>query len=366
MESNSEQRFNVVVVDDMPENLRILINIFDDQGYKVRPLSDGRMALQAIKNTPPDLILLDIMMPEMDGFEVCEELKKDENLKDIPVIFISAISETFDKVKAFQLGGVDYITKPFQIQEVVARVNTHLTKGYLQKQLTYQNRNLQQIVEKQVMEISSGHVAAIAAITKLAEFRDEDTGKHIDRTQTFCKILAENLSNQKKFSTQIDDLFISNIFTASPLHDIGKVAIPDAILMKPGRLTPAEFEIMKTHTEIGADYLDKASLSLGKNNFLLMGQDIARWHHEKWDGSGYPDGLKEESIPLSARIMALSDVYDALRSKRVYKEAFSHEVSRDIIVKGSGTHFDPLIVNSFLELEQQFSSTRDSMSDAAD
>ncbi len=363
MEINSNRRFNIVVIDDMPENLRILLTILNEQGYKVRPLSDGESALQAIRKIPPDLILLDVMMPGMDGFQVCKELKNDNNLKDIPVIFISAAAEVFDKVMAFKLGGVDFITKPFQVPEVLARVRTHVTLSYLQKQLEYQNLSLKQIVDKQVMEISAGHVAAIKSITKLAEFRDEDTGKHIERTQTFCRILAGHLRTKKSGAEIIDDEYIYNIYNASPLHDIGKVAIRDAILLKPDKLDNEEFDIMKTHAAIGADYLIKAATQLSNNAFLLMGKDIARWHHEKWDGSGYPDGLKGEDIPLSARIMAISDVYDALRSKRPYKEPFTHEESRGIITKGSGVHFDPDIVQSFLELEDQFRNVRDSMND---
>lgn len=363
METDNQQRFDIVVVDDMPENLKILVSILKEQGYKVRPLPSGQAALKAIRNLPPDLILLDIMMPDMDGYEVCQQLKNDTSLKNIPVIFISALSETFDKVKAFQAGGVDYITKPFQMEEVAARVHTHLMLSHLQKQMAHRNYNLQQIVKAQVREISAGHMAAIAAITELAELRDDDTGKHIERTQTFCKMLAEQLRTDKDFTHIIDDAFINDIYNASPLHDIGKVAIADSILLKPGRLTPEEFEIMKTHAALGAEYLTKASKHLANNEFIRMGRDIALCHHEKWDGTGYPNGLKGDEIPLSARIMSLADVYDALRSKRVYKEAFSHEKSREIIEKGNGTHFDPRIVSAFLKLENQFRIIRDRMND---
>lgn len=363
MKIESQHRFNIVVVDDMPDNLRILVSILKAQGYKVRPLPSAHLALNAIRNMPPDLILLDIMMPEMDGYEVCRQLKNDEHLKDIPVMFISALSETFDKVKAFQAGGVDYITKPFQVEEVIARVRTHLTLWHLQKQMAHRNHNLQKIVQAQVKEISAGHVAAIAAITKLAEYRDDDTGKHIERTQIFCRLLAENLQHHADLSKEIDEEFINDIYNASPLHDIGKVAIPDAILLKPGNLTVEEFKIMKTHAAIGAEYLAKAAVHLTNNEFIRMGQDIAKCHHEKWDGSGYPDGLEKEQIPLSARIMAVADVYDALRSKRVYKEAFSHEKSCQIIKTSSGTHFDPRLVAAFLELEEKFCTIRNTMND---
>lgn len=366
MKNSNNQHLSIVVVDDMPENLRILLSILNEQGYKVRALPDGKSALQAIRKKPPDLIILDVMMPEMNGYEVCRHLKNDGELKEIPVIFISAVSEVFDKTEAFRLGGVDYITKPFQVPEVLARVGTHLKISSLQKQLKYQNNNLKNIVDEQVREISNGHIAAIAAITGLAEFRDEDTGKHIQRTQTFCRLLAGKLSRYKDFAVTIDDGFINNIYNASPLHDIGKVAIADAILLKPEKLTMDEFEIMKSHTVIGANYITKAAVQLTHNSFLVMGHDIARWHHEKWDGTGYPDGLKGEAIPLSARIMAISDVYDALRSKRVYKDAMPHEESCKIIEKNSGSHFDPRLVKAFKELGHEFKTVRDTMSDDND
>lgn len=354
---------DILVVDDTPENLTLLVKMLREQGHKARPLPNGRMALQAAENHPPDLILLDIMMPDMDGYEVCRLLKKNPVLKDIPVIFISALSDTLDKVDAFSAGGVDYIAKPFRFEEVNARVKTHLSIRRMQLEMAQHNRDLELLVSEQVREITNAQRATIVAMTKLAEARDDETGKHIERTQTFCKMAAIQLRKNNVYAEEIDEAFLDNIFHASPLHDIGKVAIPDRILLKPGRLTSEEFEIMKKHTTLGADYLREAAARYKSNDFLTMGMHIARWHHERWDGTGYPDNLAGTAIPLCARIMALADVYDALRSRRTYKEPFSHAKSYQIIVDGSGTHFDPEIIKVFKMLERDFEYLRDLVAD---
>lgn len=353
----------VMIVDDVPENLMLLVNTLQDQEYKIKALPSGRMAIDSAFKNPPDLILLDVMMPDIDGYDVCRILKSDKRFEEIPIIFISALTESFDKIKAFEVGGVDYVSKPFDSNEVKARVKVHLTLRLLQNKLYNYNRKLKNIVEEQVKEISEGQLAIISAMTRLAEARDDDTGKHIERTQTFCKLLAQELQKKEEFKSIIDDDFIYNIYHASPLHDIGKISIPDSILLKPDKLTAEEFEIMKTHAEVGRDYLSEAYNKSPKNSFLKMGVEIAGGHHEKFDGSGYPKGLSGIDIPLSARIMALADVYDALRSKRVYKKAFSHEKSVQVIIEGKGKHFDPLIVNAFLKLESNFNYIRESMGD---
>jgi putative two-component system response regulator len=350
---------NVLVVDDTPANLQLLANMLKERGYKTRPVPSGMLALQAAKVVPPDVILLDINMPEMNGYEVCERLKADEQLKEIPVIFISALNEALDKVKAFSVGGVDYITKPFQIDEVQARVETHLKLRSLQKELEKHNRELEKLVQAQVKRISDTQLAMIFALAKLAESRDDDTGMHLERAQVFCKQLAGRLKQRSRWGDQIDEAFVENIFHASPLHDIGKVAIPDHILLKPGKLTPEEFEVMKTHARLGADTLEAVRQKYPGNALLDMGITIAGFHHEKWDGSGYPQGLAGEAIPLSARIMAVADVYETLRAKRCYKPAFSHEKSTEIVLASSGTHFDPEIVKAFVELKDEFKKIRD-------
>jgi putative two-component system response regulator len=290
-------------------------------------------------------------------------LKADEKLRDIPVIFISALNEVLDKVKAFAVGGVDYITKPFQFDEVQARVDTHLKLWHLQQELEKHNRQLGKLVQTQVKKISDTQMAMIFALAKLAESRDDDSGMHLERVQAFCKKLAQGLAQRSRLGGQVDAKFVENIFYASPLHDIGKVAIPDRIILKPGKLTPEEFDVMKTHAALGAEKLEAVQRQFPGNALLDMGIAIARFHHEKWNGEGYPQGLAGEAIPLPARIMAVVDVYEALRAKRPYKDALSHEESVDIIESSSETHFDPEIVKVFIELKEDFRAIRDEMKD---
>ncbi len=361
--AESVESATIMVVDDVPLNLKLLQEMLQSKGYRVLTFPSGKMALRAAAKTQPDLILLDINMPEMDGFEVCARLKADETLREIPVIFISALHETADKVKAFAVGGVDYVTKPFQIEEVHARTQTHLRLRKLQADLKQSNLHLEARVQEQVQEISDSQRTTIIALAKLAECRDDDTGAHVERTQTFCQVLAETLRANSRYADRIDQAFVTNIYYAASLHDIGKVGIPDHILLKPGKHTPEEFEIMKTHAIIGAKTLQSACGNYPRNAFLNMGIVIARSHHEKWDGSGYPDGLAGEAIPLPARIMAVADVYDALRSNRPYKTAFTHATSCAMIQDGAGRHFDPVVIAAFQAVEAEFAEIRERMND---
>jgi putative two-component system response regulator len=347
---------DILVVDDTVENLALLTHMLKDCGYQARPVPNGRLALQAARNQKPDLILLDITMPEMDGYETCQILKQDPNLAEVPVLFISALSETSEKVKAFAVGGLDYITKPFQFEEVKARVETHLRLSELQ-------RNLKGQVAAQVKEITELQMGMIFGLAKLAEARDDDTGRHLERIQILCKLFTEELHTMPAYAQHITGDYSERIFHASPLHDIGKVGIPDSILLKPGKLTPEEFEVMKTHTTIGANTLMEVQRNFPKNEFVDMGIRIAQSHHEKWNGGGYPLGCRGTEIPLSARIMAIVDVYDAVRSKRVYKPAMSHEETCAIIYKDAGTHFDPDLVEVFRRLEGKFREVWSSLQD---
>jgi len=355
---------DILIVDDTPANLHILADMLKERGYATRPAPSGRLAIQAAELEPPDLILLDISMPDMDGYQVCRALKANPRLKEIPVIFISALSETLDKVKAFSAGGIDYVTKPFQIDEVYARVDAHLKIRRLQLELEWTIQGLEERVREQVKEISDSQIATIFALAKLAESRDDETGEHLERVRTFCKILAVRLYTQPGYREQISDRFIETIYQASPLHDIGKVSIPDRILLKPGKLTPEEFETMKQHPLLGAHTLEAVSHKYPNNPIINMGIDIARYHHERWDGSGYPHGLSGEAIPLSARIMAAADIYDALRSKRVYKAAFTHVDATEIILNSSGSHLDPEIANAFREEERGFERAYEELIDS--
>jgi putative two-component system response regulator len=358
MTGNTEKPI-VMTVDDTPANLELLQGILQKQGYQVAAFPRGDMALKAAAKSLPDLVLLDIMMPEMDGFEVCRRFKEHPELKDIPILFISALGDPANKVRAFSEGGLDYVTKPFQEEEVLARVNTHISLHWAKKALERHNLDLENLVKEKVEEISDSQLATILAVSKLTEYRDDDTGRHIERTQTFCKILAQKLSNTPY--TDISPAFIDNIYHAAPLHDIGKVGIPDKILLKPGKLTHEEFDIMKTHTTIGAATLEQVQARYPGNAFVNMGIALTRSHHEKWDGTGYPDGLAGKEIPLSGRIMALADVYDALRAARPYKKPFSHETACQIIREDAGTHFDPAVVDAFISLESEFEALYDRM-----
>jgi putative two-component system response regulator len=351
-------RGSVLVVDDTPANLTLLARMLGDRGYRVRPVPSGRLALKAASSEPPDLILLDISMPEMDGFEVCRLMKEDPRLRDVPVIFISALTETEGKVKAFHRGGVDYITKPFQIEEVEARVETHLSLRRTQAELSRYNRYLEQLVEEKVKEISDSQLATIFAMVKLAESRDDETGTHIWRVREYCLSLANALRDEPGFHDSMTDAFVRDLYNAAPLHDIGKVGISDLILLKPDRHTAEEFEIMKTHTTIGARTLQDVKERYPGNTFITMGVEIAQSHHERYDGSGYPRGLLGEAIPVAAQIMSIADVYDALRSPRRYKPAFDHLASVKIMTEGDGrtmpAHFGPRILPVFKAVAAEF------------
>ena len=337
----------VMIVDDVESNVKLLKAILRSDDRELVSYLDGESALEEMGKVEPDIILLDISMPGMSGFEVCEKLQESSLLRTIPVLFISALSELKDKVKAFKAGGVDYITKPFQPEEVKARVSTHLALKKMQK-------NLQGMVEEKTKEVYESHRATIFALAKLAEHRDNDTGKHIERVQTFTRILAEEMLTMAEYSGIVNEEFVENLYHATPLHDIGKVAIPDSILLKPGKLTAEEFNIIKTHTISGSEHLSEVSQRYKKNAFLEVGVALTRSHHEKWDGSGYPDGLAGDEIPLAGRIMAVADVYDALRTRRVYKPSFSHQKTREIILADSGKQFDPGIIKAFLARESEF------------
>ncbi|HVP58267.1 MAG TPA: response regulator [bacterium] len=344
----------IMVVDDTPHNLRLLENLLVERGYRVFALPNGEMALRAAAKNPPDLVLLDVDMPGLNGYEVCQRFKADRKLAEVPIIFISALAETEDKVRAFEVGGVDYVTKPIKLDEVAARVATHLKIRALQANLEEHNRHLQDIVDAQVRKISESQMATIFALAKLAENRDTDTGEHLERVQEYCRVLGSGLQQSSHYAAMVSDEFISNICQASPLHDIGKVAIPDHVLLKPGKLNREEFEVMKAHTAIGAQTLMAVLARYPENDFVQMGIEIARSHHERWDGGGYPEGLAGTDIPLSARLMAVVDVYDAFRSDRCYRNGLSHEATRKIILEGRGTQFDPVITDKFLELEEAF------------
>lgn len=361
---NPPQPFRILLVDDQVENLQILSDILESKGHQVLPVMSGKLAIETAEVNPPDLVLLDVMMPEMDGFEACRRFKAHPALNHIPIIFVSGLNDTANKLGGFQAGGVDYITKPFHIEEVLARVETHLTLQRMRHELERYNLYLEDLVQKKVQEISDSQLATILALSKLAESRDDVTGEHIERTRMFCKIIAEELQRSCHYPEEVSESFIETIFHAAPLHDIGKVAIPDSFLLKADRLTYEEFEVLKSHALIGAKTLQTVHDQYPHNAIINMGISLARSHHEKWDGSGYPDRLRGEEIPLSARIMAVADVYDGLRSKRLYKEALTHDKCRSIILEASGKQFDPVVVDAFLAREAEIADVYEQMADA--
>jgi putative two-component system response regulator len=349
---------DILIVDDTPEILALLGRILTRQGYQVRCAANGRLALRAAAGKAPDLMLIDINLPEISGYDVCERMKLTEGLSEVPVIFMSSERELDVKVKAFAVGGVDYVTKPFQLQEVCARVDTHLRLRRLQVQLEERNERLQDLVDGQVKEISESQIATIFALATLAESRDGHTGHHIRRVQKYCRLMARAMAELFGRELNLDEAYAETLSGAAALHDVGKVGIPDAILSKPARLTDQEMAIMQQHTLLGAATLAEVLARYPNNAFVKMGAEVARSHHERWDGSGYPDRLHEEQIPLSARILAIVDQYDALRSARPYKAAIDQQRTLDIMTVGDGRtrpeHFDPRVMEAFMRTAQEF------------
>ncbi|PHV12420.1 response regulator [Chitinimonas sp. BJB300] len=345
----------LLVVDDTPDNLALMSGMLRNE-YKVKLAPNGERALQiAIGEGQPELILLDIMMPDMDGYEVLRQLKRDARTCDIPVIFLTAMSAAEDEKIGLDLGAVDYITKPVNPAIVQARVRTHLQLKSARDFLKDQNAFLESEVAKRTREVVAIQEVTIRTMASLAETRDNETGNHIRRTQHYVRVLAEALCKNPIYTQMLDARTIESLFKSAPLHDIGKVGIPDRILLKPGKLEADEFEIMKTHTTLGRDTILHSEQELGfEIDFLRYAKEIAHSHQEKWDGSGYPQGLVGEAIPLSARLMAVADVYDALISRRVYKPAFTHDEAVTYIRNGSGSHFDPAIVEAFLTVTEAF------------
>lgn len=357
-------RETVLIVDDISQNISLIVEVLRND-YNLMVANNGRRALDILASGKlPDIILLDIMMPQMDGFQMLEQLKSNPGTASIPVIFVTAKSDVSDETRGLYLGAVDYITKPINPDLLLARVGTHLRLKKAELALRSRATHLEEEVQKRIGEIRMFQDVTVRAMASLAETRDNETGNHIIRTQNYVRILAEKLSKHPKYSAFLDDEFIKKLFVSAPLHDIGKVGIPDHILLKPGKLTKEEFEVMKTHTTIGYDSIVRAEQSSRVAlDFLDCAKDIALYHQEKWDGSGYPHALSGEQIPLSARLMAIADVYDALISKRVYKEAYVHEEAIGIMREGRGSHFDPDMFDQFLEIESEFRAIADKYRD---
>ncbi|MBI1422426.1 MAG: response regulator [Gammaproteobacteria bacterium] len=363
---------NILIVDDNVLNIETIARRLERDGFNTFKAESGAQAFRILENFTVDLILLDIMMPEMDGYQVLEILKQSEQWQHIPVVMITALEEEESVVRCIKAGADDYLTKPVNTVLLLARVNNSLNKKRLydrdkqyRNELECYNQQLKHKVESQVKEIMSAQQAMIFATSKLAESKDPETGAHLERLRVFCKILSEYMAENSTSRHLITPEFIEHIYAVSTLHDIGKVGIPDNVLLKPGKLSESEWEVMRTHTIIGANTLRAVYEKHPDNAYIKMGIEIAESHHEKWDGSGYPHGLKGEEIPLSARILAVADVYDALTSVRCYKTAYTHEQSRQMIVEGSGKHFDPEVVEAFLNCETRFIQVKKEFKDDA-
>lgn len=326
----------VLVVEDDEISAELLRACLIEFGYDVTVVSNGLEATEEIRSGKFRLIVSDWEMPEIDGLDLCRFIRKRQTSGYVYVILLTSRSGTQNVVQGLNAGADDFISKPFQPDELQVRLRT------AERILALESRDL-----------------LIFSLAKLAESRDTDTGIHLERIRQYCRLLAEHLSTTDKYKGIVDGEFIQMIYLTSPLHDIGKVGIPDDILKKPGSLSSEEYAVMQQHTVIGGETLDAVVAMRPDAGFLEMARDIAWGHHEKYDGSGYPRGLAGEEIPLAARIVCLADVYDALTSQRVYKPAYSHETARDIIHDGSGSHFDPDVVEAFLEIESEFRDTRD-------
>ena len=349
-----KKKSTVLIVDDTPDNIVFLSSLLRDS-YRVLAATSGSKVLEIIDSgIIPDIILLDIVMPDMDGYEVCRLLKENQKSSEVPVLFLTSRSDVEDERRGFELGAVDFITRPVSSYIVKARLATHLQLKASRDFLRDKSAYLMQEVERRVRENLTIQDVAMVALGSLAETRDNETGEHIKRTQRYMEVLARALKGNPHFERDFVDGAQDLMLKSAPLHDIGKVGIPDSILLKPGSLTTEEFAIMKTHTTLGHDAIMRAEKLVDSTvSFLRFAREIAYTHHEKWDGTGYPRGISGTDIPVAGRLMAVADVYDALISKRVYKGPMAQEEASAIIISGAGTQFDPEIVDAFCRCKDQ-------------
>jgi len=343
----------VILVDDNPANLRIGKNVLAEK-YTVATCPSAEKMFSLLENNNPAMILLDVDMPEMNGYDAIKILKSKPETKDIPVVFLTARSESDDELAGLSLGAIDYITKPFQPPLLLKRIEVHILVEDQRKELKYFNENLQKMVEEKTQSVIELQNALLKTMAELVECRDDITGGHIERTQRGIKILLDEIEKSSLFSEETKGWDVNLLLQSCQLHDVGKISISDSILKKPGKLTEEESNEMKKHASFGEQIIEKIEKLAKESDFLDYAKIFAASHHERWDGSGYPRGLKGSKIPLLGRIMAIADVYDALVSERPYKEAFSHEEAVRIITEGSGTQFDPSLVEVFSRTAGQF------------
>ena len=354
----------VLVVDDAPANLSLIAAILKDD-YTVKAVNHGQKALDLAALDPPDLILLDIIMPDIDGYEVCRRLKEQPKTQPVPVIFLTSKSDVEDEEMGLQLGAVDYITRPINPRILQSRVKAHISDTWRVRNLHTNNEYLEFEINQRTQQMVALQNVTTLALASLAETRDTDTGNHLRRTQNYVLALARKLKSHPRFSDFLTESRMQALFKCAPLHDIGKVGIPDRVLLKPGKFEPHEWSVMQQHPALGHDALARAQVDAhASSEFLEIAKEIVYSHHEKWDGSGYPQGLAGDTIPISARLMALADVYDALISRRIYKKAAPHAQAVQIIVDGRGTHFDPDVIDAFVAIDSEFREIADRFADS--
>ncbi|AEF84555.1 response regulator [Treponema primitia ZAS-2] len=347
------KRHVIMLVDDNLTNLSIGKDMLKEH-YDVFPIPSAEKLFAILGKVKPDLILLDVEMPGMDGYETIKKLKSDTETKDIPVIFLTAKSDTGSELEGLSLGAIDYVFKPFSPPLLIKRIENHLLLQSQQAELKDFNDNLQEMVRKRTEQVFDLQNAVLASVAELVEFRDDVTGGHIMRTQRYLKLLMEKILEKRVYWEETSTWNQEFLIPSAQLHDVGKIGISDTILNKPGKLTSEEFEIMKKHAEIGERAIEGIMKTTKEHDFLIHAKIFAGAHHEKWDGSGYPRGLKGEAIPLQGRIMAIADVYDALIALRPYKAPMSTEQANSIIMEGRGVHFDPVLVDLFGSLKDKF------------
>jgi len=346
---NKSKRDVVLIVDDIELNRMLLADMLNDT-YDIVEAASGKEALSMLidQKLNPALVLLDLIMPEIDGFQVLRELKSTESTKKIPVLFVTAVVSDETESLGLKSGAADYVIKPFNRNVIRARVSNHIRLS------RYQNE-LESLVNEKTVEVTRTYEQALESLAAIIEYRSFESGEHIRRTTLFAEIIISKMLQIEKFRPLLLPHNITSLIKASTLHDIGKIGVPDHILLKPGKLTPEEFDVIKTHTTFGSLVIDKIAADLPDSDmYLRYAKEICLSHHERWDGKGYPYGLRDEEIPLSARIVSIIDVYDALISKRCYKDAYSHEESMNIIMEGRGTQFDPYLVDLLPDVEAEF------------
>jgi putative two-component system response regulator len=343
----------ILLVDDNATNLTAGKNMLKD-AYKVYPVPSAEIMFDLLENVEADLILLDVEMPDMNGFEALKKLKDDKRYADIPVVFLTMKTDEGSELEGLSLGAIDYVTKPFCAPLLLKRISNHLDSQMQKRELKILNENLEELVAQKTTEILDLQNAVLSTVADLVEFRDDITGGHVFRTQQYLELLVREMKNRGLYQDETEKWDMRYLLPSAQLHDVGKINISDAILNKPGKLTKEEFEIMKTHSELGVRAIKHIEAKAPNHDFLRHARLIAGSHHEKWDGSGYPAGLSGQDIPLEGRLMAIADVYDALVSVRPYKRAFSTDDARHIIEEGEGSHFDPALVGIFLSVADKF------------